>query len=236
MNKWERNADRWRLQLPVPRYLRRSPMQAMRERLYFVSRIQPKIDVTVNLANNVRIQSLAAVPSTVFRHLWQVQRAEVPAVTRAGALAAMPRLGLSLKSISPLAKPRKELRQEPIVGAVVKQAAVGRDAIEGSTPVVPALIPKLAVRARRIEDLTPFPAARVVKRGSAAAASEAISSSRETPGWSEPRRGFPGIEPGSFPLQAPVQPPSVNVEQLTDQVLRQLDRRLIASRERLGRI
>lgn len=237
MNKWERIADRWRIQLPVPRYLRHSPLRAMRERLWFVSRLYPKIDVTVNLANTVRIQSIGSAPSTVFLHRWLGKPSEVPEVARLDMPAGIPRLSLPLTRMSPLAKPRKEHRQVPVVAATMAQpTAASQAVIEGSSRMAMALIPRLAGRTRRIDDLAHGPAARVVRRGPAAAVSEAASSSRETPGWGELRHGFPRAEPGFATVPSAAPPAAVNVEQLTDQVLRQIDRRLIATRERLGRI
>ena len=234
--QWERMADRWRIQLPVPRYLRHSPLRTLRVRMWFVSRLQPKIDVTVNLANSVRIQTLASPLSTVFLHQWLTERTAAPEAARPEAPASMPRLGLPLTRMSPLAKPRKEQRPELLSAPVAKPVPASQAVTEGSARVAPALIPRLAGRARRINDMTPGPFARVVKRGSAAAVAEAISSSGEAPEWGEGRRGFSRGEPRFAPAPAALLPAAVNVEQLTDQVLRQLDRRLIASRERLGRI
>lgn len=234
--QWERMADRWRIQLPLPRYLRHSPLRAMRERMWFVSRLQPKIDVTVNLANTVRIQTLAPAPSTVFLHRWLTERTGAPEAAPPEAPASMPRLGLPLTRMSPLARVRKEQRPASSAGPVAKPVPASQAVAEGSARLVPALITRLAGRARRMNDMTPGPGARVLKRGSAAAVAESVSSSRQAPEWGEARRGFPRLEPGFAPGPAALLPAAVNVEQLTDQVLRQLDRRLIASRERLGRI
>ena len=235
--KWDRIADRWRIQLPVPRYLRHFLLRAVRERVWFMSRLQPKIDVTVNLTNSLRNQTLGSPPSTVFLHRWLTERNTDPEASRQEARASMPRLGLPLTRMSPLAKSRTEQKSASLVGLVGKSALASQAVIKGYARVTRALTPRLVGRTRRIDDMTPAgPSTRVVKRSPASAVSEAISSSREAPGWGEPRRGFPRGEPGFVPVPAAALPAPVNVEQLTDQVLRHLDRRLIASRERLGRI
>ena len=102
--------------------------------------------------------------------------------------------------------------------------------------MTPAWVQRLAGRARRVYDLAPDAPTQVVKRNPVVAASGETSSARAFPDQSQPRRGFSLLESGGGPMPTAIQPSTVNVDQLTDQVLRQLDRRLIASRERLGRI
>jgi hypothetical protein len=233
-NGWERIVDRWRMQLPVPRYLRHSPLQAMRERLWLVSRLQPKIDVTVRVTHSPRIQFLGTAPSTVFLHRWSKEPGAIAPIERPEALMSLARVGVPLTRMSPLAKPRKEpgaAQTAMVAGRMAQPAATLVSAVaQGSTAIL-----RLTNRSRRIDDLTPPPGAQVVRRNALAAVPETASRSRETSGWGDPHRGFPQGEPGVVP-PGHTAAAAVNVEQLTDQVLRQLDRRLIASRERLGRI
>jgi hypothetical protein len=49
-----------------------------------------------------------------------------------------------------------------------------------------------------------------------------------------PGRAWPG--PAGSPVPTAPPPPAVDVEQLADQVVRRIDRQLVAHRERLGRI
>jgi hypothetical protein len=224
------------VRLPIPRYLRHSPWRAMRERMWFVSRLQPQVQVTVNVARSVREQTLMAPPSTVFLHHWLAVHTTAPGAVRwvAAEMSAHP--GAPLLRMSPLGWPRAGARPASVVIPVVKLPASSGTALASPGRVLLDLAPRLAVRALRIDDLTPNAGARMVTRGRAGAVSETQTSSREAPGWPHTRRGSMGVEPFAVPGPATIAVPPVNVEALTDQVLKQLDRRLIASRERLGRI
>ena len=66
------------------------------------------------------------------------------------------------------------------------------------------------------------------------AAPRAAAESSFTTEWRTPSSA-PASRHAAFTQPAPA-PPAVNIEQLADQVMRQLDRRVIAHRERMGRI
>lgn len=113
-----------------------------------------------------------------------------------------------------------------------------RDGVERAAEA-PALARSLAARGRREETPLPGgPASRVLRESETSARreerkTEPASASRgadprrpEIAGW-----GSPGAVSGGF--AAPVAPP-INVEALTDQVMRQIDRRVGAWRERTG--
>ncbi|SRR5260221_9454456 len=235
ITQWQRIEDRWRVRLPVPRYLRHSPLRAMRERFWFVSRLQPKVDVTVNLAHILRVHTPAAPPTTVFLHQWLTAHTAAPEAARRDVAARSPQMSTPLMRMSPLARLQAASRPASVAIPALKPPSAPGLASEGPARAIQVLVRSLAGRMRRMDDLTPAAAARVVRRNPDGAVSEAISSAREVPGWLESRRGVPPVEPGGAPAAA-IPPLAVNVEQLTDQVLRQLDRRLIASRERMGRI
>ncbi|HYH46129.1 MAG TPA: hypothetical protein VEG34_10615 [Thermoanaerobaculia bacterium] len=103
----------------------------------------------------------------------------------------------------------------------------------------PALARSLAARVRREETLLHGGTATRVLRESAASAKreERTTEPAATPRGADPRRpeipgwGSPAAAPGRF--AAPAAPP-INVEALTDQVMRQIDRRVGAWRERTG--
>jgi hypothetical protein len=102
----------------------------------------------------------------------------------------------------------------------------------------PALARSLAARVRREETPLPGGTANRVLRESATSArrEERQTEPASTPRGADPRRpeipgwGSPAAAPGGFAIPAP----PINVEALTDQVMRQIDRRVGAWRERTG--
>lgn len=103
----------------------------------------------------------------------------------------------------------------------------------------PALARTLAARVRREEAPLPGGTATRMLRVSETSVQreERKAESAWTPRGADPRRpeipgwGSPAAVPGGFAVPAP---PAINVEALTDQVMRQIDRRVGAWRERTG--
>lgn len=236
INRFTRIADPWRTRLPWPRYLRHSPLRTLRERMWFVSRLEPKVNVTLNLSNVNRVQTMAAPPSTVFLHRWLATRTATLEVLREETTqSAPPKLGLPSVSMHPLASPARNPRP---AYAVIRVTSARAEPAPGQPRTIAhsLLVTRLAGRTRRSDEMASGAPGRVVRRNPPAAALESTASSHETAGWGEPHKGFPRMKPGFAMGSTPTPAPAVNVEQLTDQVLKQLDRRLIASRERVGRI
>ena len=89
---------------------------------------------------------------------------------------------------------------------------------------------QMARRLRRREEMPPIaPRAPLPSR---AADAEPLSRTVVARGTLPPRRQSPSLEPASPPVARPT--PAVSVTQITDEVIRQLDRRFVAARERLG--
>jgi hypothetical protein len=211
----------------------RSPLRRLRERLWLLSRLQPLAAVHLNVSNPVRI--LAGAPGRMFLRImnrsWvEVRRFEGPE-TRilsvpeepANASVVSPAARLAERHLAPLSGPA-----QPGPGIRIRQAGLR---------VSPAMTPvaaRLARRKERAEELPSVPR-RLVQR-------PAVSALNQSPRFEQGGSRFAssnGFEPTrsnpAWPPRADAAPP-LNVEQLTDQVLKNLDRRLIASRERLGRI
>jgi hypothetical protein len=230
-----RNTDPWRNRMPAQRYLRHSPLSTLRERLWFVSRLEPKVAVTVNIANNRRIRMASAPALTVFLNRWLAVRT-VPSPAKPEAPAATP-ISRNVQPV-PLSGP-PVMRRSATPAHIALPAMLRRtEPAAGPGPRGPepeAVVSRLRLRAQRIEDMTPDAPARLVK-SAPASPREAIASERDfsgvTPAWRRAAR----FESGSAPATAQAQAAPVDTEQLTEQVLKQIDRRLIASRERMGRI
>jgi hypothetical protein len=235
MNRFARLADPWRIHMPVLRYLRNSPLRTLRERMWFVSRLQPNVSVTVNLTRNVRNEPGVIRPATVLLRQWLTARTATVEVRREEARAAA--IPPAPAALSPLARRTpKRVIAEPaaVVIRVAKPVRVEAAVLQPEISTV--LVSKLAGRMKRIDDITPPPETRVVRRIPAATPTESIATPRagELPG--EPGRPFAIPAPAFASTQHTAPSSMVNVDHLTEQIIKQLDRRLIASRERLGRI
>jgi hypothetical protein len=237
-----RVTDPWRTRRSIPRYLRHSPLRTMRERLWFVSRLEPKVHATINLTTYERHQLTTAPSATVFLQRWLTTRAPTVAVRRDGGPS-----NPSLSGDTPIqfSSPPMTMRHQQLVtvlGPSVKTALVTvmQPSAFSSVETVnlmcmsPALAQRLARRAQRVNDQTLHTPTQVVKQHPTLTASAEASSLHE--GTDRRQNRFPHLESSPGPLSIAAQSSIVNVDQLTDQVVRQLDRRLIASRERLGRI
>ncbi len=215
--------------------LRHSPVHWMRERLWLLARLEPQIQVmNRNLTNTFHISYTAAAPmatrivhrnSTILLRLHEGEPRDVP--SRAPSMryegAEVKRAAASQSTFTlPPARtpvrqslPRREMSPPPV--------------FEGP------LVARLGQRARRVDDVPVDLPARFV-RSLSASAPPVVAHGFTGPDSSPAPTSFPRArETSAWPASAPPAAP-VNVEQLTSEVLRQLDRRLIASRERMGRV
>jgi hypothetical protein len=96
---------------------------------------------------------------------------------------------------------------------------------------VPEITTRIASRLKRVEQTSLSPEPRLVAGARPARGFEEIA---ETPA----RRLYPNASPvhRSEPGAGGLVPSGMNVTQLTDEVMRQIDRRLVALRERMGKI
>lgn len=229
-----RIVDPLRTRMPIPRYLRHSPLRAMRERLWFVSQMQPTVLVNVNV--NVSPKPAAGtVPATVFLDRWLAARTAEPKGVREQARRPEgPVIGSRMEVVT-----RRILGRYTASPAHLELPTVQRPPLDSPDPTLVSvaaaiLVPMLTRRGRRIDTLTAQAPAQVVK-------SHAVAKT-DGPAAMLPRpSGLPAKEhASSFGLtdaaRSAAQPIAIDTERITDQVLRQLDRRLIASRERMGRI
>ena len=221
-------------QMPGMRFhLARSPLRLLRERLWLLSRLQPLTAVHLNVSNPVRLitgETVRMSTRIIQRNSVQLTRMElretwIPGSPAEGAapdiLRSTGRADVVFPRTSvPLSTARQEgkVRQDR-TPAVLSAAQVAA---------------RLARREARHDDLPSAPS-RLVRKSALSAPSAA--GPRLEQGGSHLRR-TEGFEPTSAtpPWPSRAEAPPINVEQLTDQVLKNLDRRLIASRERLGRI
>ena len=231
-DRGRRNTDPWRTRLPLPRYLRNSPLRILRERLWFVSRLQPKVALTVNTVTN-RMTRIDAAPSlSVFLNRWLTVRTAAPAPRAEAPAVIRPATQVTTLPSHPPALAARPAKSAYVIFAVEPARAVPPQTI-AARPLSPEPFAS-RFRARRMEELTPEAPARVVM-SRPAVISEASESARDP--FQRPWRTRP-FEPSSpqHPGAPAAAPPAIDTEQLADQVLRQIDRRLIASRERMGRI
>jgi hypothetical protein len=230
-------------------HLRQSPVRWMRERLWLLTRIEPRVRVNVNLRNEVHFSSTAATP--LFARVIFSSTASTPlsarviqryATMRAHVRTAEPRLA---SSQAPVIRPEISGRKAAPGRQVPLESRVWPRSARTTMPAHPfsrqpsnesPIIARLAQRARRNDGVPIDLPARLVRRPAPASATT-ISNGLSERGAAATATNY--SRSGSLPaqpFQPPVSPPPVNVERLADQVLRQLDRRLIASRERMGRI
>lgn len=235
-SRFARTTDPWRLLMPVPRYLRNSPLRTMRERLWFVSRIEPVVNVSLNLFRNVRVeQTAAAVPANVVLNRWMA--------TRTTSVEVRHRMAESTPQTLPTAPgmrltPRTALRitDNPAAASVRLPARNRPEPVDTASAPETVVLRRLADRAIRIEETGPALTVKVVRKAAARPSAETTPfTAPERQAWGQPPRstGYQPMSPGTIPASPAA--PAVNVDHLTEQVIRQLDRRLIASRERMGR-
>jgi hypothetical protein len=214
--------------------LRRSPVHWMRERLSMLARLEPQIHVVNrNVTNTQRISYHVASAtrivhrnSTILRQLSSTEpstSAVVPA-SMSYERAETPQPRLSLSTVAPMS-PARTSQQFPTRSETSPRAAMQ-----------PPLIARLSQRARRIDSAPVEVPVRLVRAPSAAPS--AVAAQRFTRIDSSPTAGGVMRTNAAPAWPAPPGPGAapVNVEQLTSEVIRQLDRRLVASRERMGRI
>ena len=231
-----RIADPWRTRMPVPRYLRHSPLRTMRERLWFVSRLQPTVQVTLNVARGRMGEPTGAAPTTVFLHQWLATRSVTLQTRHAAALPSTPLVMGALASIRP---PSPAFRRSSTPAHIVlpaRQRSESNEAGSSHRSAQPSmLLPRMQARAERMDTLTPPPPPQVVK-SHPAPPQNAAPGARDSAGRWPSSEHQPPFEADPAAVRIPTQMPAFDTERLTEQVLRQLDRRLIASRERMGRI
>jgi hypothetical protein len=213
-------------------HLSRSPLRLLRERLWLLSRLQPLTAVHWNVSNPVRLIAGETVRmstriiqrSSVLLTRMELRETWIPGSPAERAASDIPRFTNRADVVFPRTTvPLSTARQE----GKVRQ---DRTPVASSAAQVAA---RLARREARHDDLPNAPS-RLVRKSALSAPSAAP---RPEQGGSHLRR-TEGFEPTSAtpPWPSRAEAPPINVEQLTDQVLKNLDRRLIASRERLGRI
>jgi hypothetical protein len=216
-------------------HLRQSPVRWMRERLWLLTRIEPRVQVNVHLRNEARFSSTAPTPlsARVIHHYARLQahvRTAEPELASSGAPVIRP----EVSAIKPAPS-----RQFPI------QSTVWPGQARSTMPVhpfsrqpsnEPPIIAKLAQRARRDDSLPIDLPARLIRRPVPAPTTTISNGLTERGAAAVAKNSSRSDFSPAQPFQPLVPTTPVNVEQLADQVLRQLDRRLIASRERMGRI
>lgn len=213
--------------------LRPSRLHRVRERLWSLTQVAPHLRVTVNVNNDLRFSSIstASAPVRVI-HRSTTLRSRIRTVewkslpeqsARAGSSGLRAAAVRQLPSVSPLvARAARGFRQEaPLKSQAPDKATPLQSIVQRvrRADVVPAELPPRLLRQNN-----------PVRIGSASRELRADDAPARNPGF--PRRDHAtSATTHPAPLAAPF-----NVEQLADQVVRQIDRRLIASRERMGRI
>ena len=177
----------------------------------------------------------------------------MPAVRSVPLAAAGRSVAAARAGIRVAGEPRRTVWRAPVSGAPAGRpiaAADGRQLTGGTVAVaVWHTVQRVLERGRRVEE------------GTAAASAPPLGRTGRDDGWAHgsppmtvtrqpsmpergggaagehgrgPAGGGPPEQPG--PRQAQDTPPRIDVEQLADQVVRRIDDRIIAHRERLGRI
>jgi hypothetical protein len=213
--------------------LRQSPVHWMHERLWLIERLEPRLRVVNRNLSNTYLFSFATAAATATK-----------VIHRSSAiLRRLP--GAAPQSVSlpapPMRYDRADAGRAPASHAGLAPAPplmtvpLPLPRRENAPPWLEApLVARLGQRAKRVDDIPLDLPARLVR--APAAAVPPVAAQGFTGPHNSPAAGFPrpvGTTP--WPV-APAPAAPVNVQQLTSEVLRQLDRRLIASRERMGRI
>jgi hypothetical protein len=90
------------------------------------------------------------------------------------------------------------------------------------------LVERLVRQSQRVEQRAATPATTVMPQRPPLATMPAAILAEQSPAFSN--------APAQSGQHHTMSPPGINLEQLTDQIARQLDRRVVAMRERLGRV
>ena len=215
--------------------LRHSPVHWMRERLWLLARLEPQVHVVNrNLTNTFHLSYAAPGPMatrivhrnfTILRHLHEAESQ--------GLLSRAPSMRYEREGIS--RAPDSQARFSPTSSLMPVQQSLPRREMSPRPWFEGPLAARLGQRARRVDDVAADLPARLVRAPSAAPPS-VVAPGFTGPNSSPVITSLPRAN-GASPWPAPPAPAApVNVQQLTNEVLRQLDRRLIASRERMGRI
>lgn len=238
--RWRRTARLWRR--PVRRFLRQvrvaGPRIVHRHR-WFVARYRHDVDVRVSLrAGELSLRPGVTPPPLARQGIGGAEASQVSAVAPATAtstrgsrgignhdsggrsMALLPKIGTGPRSRHPMAMPRP-------IRALVPSAVVAREVSRRGRTLVPGVL--RAWRPERVEDPSLATIETAVRR--ALPASPAPAGGED--GWPPPRRAaVPRASAGA----ATAGVPQVDVQQVTDQVMRRIDRRLVAWRERTGRV
>jgi hypothetical protein len=213
---------------------RSSPVRWMYDRLFLLERLQPRVGVHLQITTPVLflnlVTNVAAKRGVEQRSMPPRPPREIVIQTTA-APAPAPRHEIVKGETAPLAR---SVLQLPARGASLRHPIELGETLRRPSVEAP-LTTLLHQRSRRVDELPVDLPARLVRHAapeprnmppqefSEAARAVAVNPFPRTPATS------------AWPVPpAPAAP--LNVEEITDQVLRQLDRRLIASRERMGRI
>lgn len=220
---------------PVMRLLLwRFPIRALRERLCLLTRLEPRLSARIRVRNDFH----AGAKAPALFPVRMVQNDLLRLVTTRYA-------GFHQRTWSPSSYPRSS--REAAVAAPAG-VAIGSQIFRAAVPAPAAIqhrtareqsvdLPVMARIVRRTERSyevvsTPArhihrPAAAVTNQRHETAFAPSDTNRSQTPGtakWD------------SFPSGNGEHAPAINIERIADQVLNQLDHRLIASRERMGRI
>jgi hypothetical protein len=216
--------------LPGMRFhLRQSPVRILRERLWMAARPESRVEVRASLAMHVRLRNAAPRFSTLVLNRSTISTPAPAAHLLAPAGTAL----VTQPGVTPDIRRKDEGRGTTRVSASHTSIDIHtlEKRLSSRTFSETSLVTRLARRGERAVDLPAAPA-RHVQRPAPAATATVRADNFDAPSSKTFERGPVSAGwPGAAPTPAPV-----NVEQITDQVLRQLDRRLIASRERLGKI
>jgi len=220
--------------MPALRFhLRRFPIQRLRERLVLLERLQPHVGIHVSVSQRMHAAPAATTPvSTLIIDRSSVVLKQLPAGDSLITAILHRPSSLSVVSTTVRHLVERTLLQPGFTETPRQYIATiqaGRPATSAHAP----LMLRLARRNERSEQLSDVPARSL--RRPAPAVIPGFPGVSDTSSFRSPRRIDHAGSTASWPQRADAHA-AVNVEQLADQVLRQLDRRLIASRERLGKI
>ncbi|HJU56193.1 MAG TPA: hypothetical protein VJ715_16540 [Pyrinomonadaceae bacterium] len=228
--------------LSLPLYVRlcRAPLVLYQRWLTFCAQVQPRIKISVagreaasHAAANVYAPQLMFLQSFVglFR-----QRLRSEAERRAQGAAGLPPQSFEFRSPTPVALTR-ESAGRPAMTLAVAQARVERLSstlhqhfFTRQEAMVTEVSKRLTKRVRRVDELSVFRLAMSLRKETPAGLPKQLPSEAAYEQSSFER------QQGRHVLHAATPAPELNVERLADQVLKQIDRRVIARRERMGQI
>jgi hypothetical protein len=230
----------WRLPLPLYVRLSRAPLALYQRWLTFCTQVQPRIKISVAWREgaspapaNVYAPQMLFLQSFagIFRRTLRPE-----AERRAQGAAGLPPQALEFRRPSP-APPARETPSRPAMTLAVAPARAAQLSSvlhqHFSTrreAVVTEVSRRLTRRVRRVDEVPVFRPAMALVRKEAPAAAPNRPPFEAAAGQSPFER-----QSGRHTLPAAAVP-ELNVERLADQVLKQIDRRVVARRERMGQI